>query len=168
MDELSEQIIGCEIVDVKSNVLRGTLGAILGALLGGALWVLVYQLGYIAFIAGVAIIFCSYKGYILFSKRKDKKAAVISTIVSFIVLIAAHCVCWGIDIYNAFKYDYDITFFDALIVVPEYAVDPDFSVSFFKDLLIGLVLIVVGFFTYIRSDLKKAAKSQTDAPAGAL
>lgn len=146
-----------EVQDVKSNVLLGTIGAILGAILGATVWVLIYQLGYVASIAGLAIIMGSYKGYTLFSRRKEKKAAVIAIIASILVLICAHFLCWGID----FAKELNVTIIEGIATVPLLVfnseviqMDGTILLSFFRDLLIGFVLIGVGYFHYIRKDLR--------------
>ena len=41
---------------IKSNPVAGIVGAFLGALAGAVLWVLIYQLGYIAGIAGLVTV----------------------------------------------------------------------------------------------------------------
>lgn len=169
MDGIMQENSPCEVQDVKSNVFLGTIGAIFGALIGAALWVIIYQSGFIASIAGIAIIFLAYKGYILLSKRKDIRAAVIATIISVVILTIAHFFCWGLDFYNELKIDYEITFLESLLLVPQtvfdseiIAEDSSIIVAFFKDLIIGFVLIGVGFFTYVRHDLKKPKKQDLD------
>lgn len=156
----------------SSNVLLGTIGAILGALLGAALWIIIYQLGYVAAIAGIAIVFCSYKGYTLLSKRKEGKAAIIAIIVSVIVLCLAHYFCWGLEIYNQLKTDYEVTLMEAMKLVPTFvfdkemiSTDSEVIIGFFRDLAIGLVLIGVGYFSYIRKDLRPEENKESNSEA---
>lgn len=47
----------------KSKLVPGLVGALIGSLIGAALWILIYQLGYIAGIAGAITIICAIKGY---------------------------------------------------------------------------------------------------------
>ena len=47
----------------KENLPLGLIGAVIGILLGSVLWVLIGQIGFIAGIAGYAIVFCGMKGY---------------------------------------------------------------------------------------------------------
>lgn len=152
---MEEQFADGEVHENKPRVLLGTLGAFGGALIGAVLWVVIYYYGYIASIAGIAIIFCAYKGYTLLSKQKGKTAAIIATIVSVIVLCIAHYIAWAIDIYGVFSTEYDITFWDSFLSTYNFIFDPEYVFSFFKDLTIGFVLIGVGFFYYVRSDMKK-------------
>lgn len=46
----------------KENLPLGLIGAVIGILLGSVLWVLIGQIGFIAGIAGYAIVFCGMKG----------------------------------------------------------------------------------------------------------
>lgn len=142
----------------RSNVILGTVGAILGALLGSIIWVVIYQFGYIAALAGIAIVIGAFKGYTLLSKRNDIKAAVISIVVSVIVVFLAHCFCWGLDIYNAFSGEIGISFFEALKAVPQFVFSPDLIGDFLLDLIIGYFLMAVGSFTFIRTAIKNADK----------
>lgn len=41
------------------NLPMGILGAVLGALIGGIVWIITYQLGFLLFITGAIIVFCS-------------------------------------------------------------------------------------------------------------
>jgi len=53
----------------KENLPLGLIGAVIGILLGSVLWVLIGQIGFIAGIAGYAIVFCGMKGYALLGKE---------------------------------------------------------------------------------------------------
>lgn len=62
MAELSNETVHSEVTVVRSNPLLGMVGAFVGALLGAVLWVILYQIGIIASIAGIAIVYCACKG----------------------------------------------------------------------------------------------------------
>ena len=47
---------------IRENLPLGTIGAFVGVLLGMALWVIIGQVGFIAGIAGYAIVFCAMTG----------------------------------------------------------------------------------------------------------
>lgn len=57
---------------VRENILLGIIGAVLGVLLGAALWVFLGRIGFIAGIAGYAIVFCGMKGYELLGGHLSK------------------------------------------------------------------------------------------------
>lgn len=147
-----------EIVEVRSKPLLGVVGAIVGALLGAVLWFILYQLGYIASIAGIAIVFCACKGYTLLSKSSGLGGMIAAIVISVAVLVGAVFFCWGYDIYSELVTEYGITLWDAILSVPVIAFDPDFVVEFAKELLIGLILIGVGGAPFIRQASRGGAK----------
>lgn len=144
-----------EIAKVHSNSLLGVIGALMGALLGATLWVILSQIGIIASIAGIAIVYCACKGYILFSKSKGLGGIITAILVSVIVLVAAVFLCWGLDIYNELITEaHAITLWDAILSVPTIAFTGDFVVEFVKELLMGFILIVVGGTPFIRQAVR--------------
>lgn len=150
MSNLSNETFGGANTEVRTNPFLGVIGAIIGALLGAVLWVVLYQIGIIASIAGIAIVFCACKGYALLSKSTKLGGVIISIIISVIVLVAALFFSWGMDIYNELSVEYEITLLDAILSVPAIAFTADFVVEFVKELLIGLILIGVGSAPFIR------------------
>lgn len=139
--------------EVKSNSLLGIVGALAGALTGAVLWVVLYQAGIVASIAGIAIITLACKGYDLLSRRLDGKGIVFCIIIAVLVLTASHFLCWGFEIYDVFKEEYAITLMDAIVSVPEMVYENDLLIGFVRDLMIGLVLIGVGVTPYIKKIL---------------
>lgn len=139
--------------EVRSNPFLGIVGALVGALAGAVLWIVLYQIGIIASIAGIAIIALACKGYDMLSKRLDGKGIVFCIIIAALVLIAAHFFCWGFEIYNLYKEDYGITLVDAVLSVPEMVSFNGLTLEFIKELLIGFVLIGVGVTPYIKKML---------------
>lgn len=131
------------------NVFLGIVGSVVGALLGAVLWVVLYQFGIIVSVAGIAIIYCAYKGYSMLYKSKTMAGVVISIIISVLVLVAAHCLCWGLDIYKIGA-EHGMTLLDAIAAVPQIALSEGLVIDFFRDLAIGLVLIGVGASSFIR------------------
>lgn len=160
MSNLSTEDIEGEIGEVRTNPALGVVGAIVGALLGAALWVVIYQFGIIASLAGIAIVFCACKGYIMLSKSNKLGGIIIAIAISVLALLAAHFLCWGLDIYREFIVDYDITLWDAILEVPAIGLSEYFIVDFFKELLMGLILIVVGAVPFVRQAVHKGAKNE--------
>lgn len=145
----------------KSNVFLGIIGALVGALLGAVIWVIIYELGVIASIAGVAIIYFSYKGYTLLSKDHGMKGVIIATLLSLIILSGAHFFCWGLEIYNQLGADYGLTLWDSILSVPTVVSDPEIITGFVRDYLCGIVLIFVGAFPYFRQALQGRNQEET-------
>lgn len=160
MSYFENEVIGGEIVSAaRPNIFLGILGAIGGALLGAAIWVGLYQLGVLASLAGIAIVHLSCKGYALLSKSKTLGGALIATLVAVLVLLAAHFLCWGLEIFRAFGSEAGISLWDAILAVPSIAFTKDFVLDFSKELLIGLILIGVGAAPFIRQWTRNSRKT---------
>ena len=69
----------------KKSVIHGTLGAFLFAVPGALLYCFIYQIGFIAGIAGVAIYYLAYHGYMKFSKSAGE--SVKDKLIAFYVMI---------------------------------------------------------------------------------
>lgn len=149
-----------EIASVpRPNVSLGILGAIGGALLGAAIWVGLYQFGVLARLAGIAIVHLSCKGYALLSRSKTLGGALIAIFIAVLVLLAAHFLCWGLEIYRTLGGESGISLWNAILAVPFIAFTKNFAPDFFKELLIGLILIGVGAVPFIRQWTRSSIKT---------
>lgn len=134
----------------KGSVLLGVVGSFIGAIIGGILWIIVYQIGYVAAIVGIVAVICAYKGYTLFSGKKDIKAAIISVIMAAAVLFLAHCLCLSIVISTEFG----VSFFEAVAATPAILAEPEIFGEFMLDLLYGYIFMAVGAFAFIKNAIK--------------
>lgn len=89
--------------DIKENVLAGLVGAFLFSLAGGALWFVLYLVGFIAAISGLVGAICAIKGYSVFAKKESVKGIIMSVIISLIVMVIAWYFCLAHDIYTVYK-----------------------------------------------------------------
>ncbi|MVB11690.1 hypothetical protein CAFE_24130 [Caprobacter fermentans] len=140
----------------KSNIAGGIVGALLGSLIGVALWVIVYQLGYIAGIVGFVMAVCCMKGYEKFGGKLNAAGMVISLLIAVAMLYFAENVSLALEIYNEFKTEYDITFFDAFRAIPEFMKDDSVSRSVLSDLAMGYLLMLVASVSSIRATYQNA------------
>ena len=85
---MSDQVVMYE--KTPSNMILGIVGALIGALIGAALWFGIYQLGYIAGIAGAAIIGFSIKGYVILGRSIDIKGLVLCAVLSIVTIYFSH------------------------------------------------------------------------------
>ncbi len=85
------------------NVLMGILGALLFSLAGAVLYFIIYQLDFIAGIAGFVSVICAIKGYKLLGKRESVKGVVISVIISVVVILLAAIYSIGFDCLDMMK-----------------------------------------------------------------
>lgn len=102
-----------------TNVPMGILGAALGGLVGAVIWMIFYMLGYIVYIAGFAAGFLGVAGFKKFGKKLTTSGVVISIAISFVMLLAGMYLATAIDVYNAFKEYYDITFMDSFSIMSQ-------------------------------------------------
>lgn len=159
MGNLSNELDYAETAQVRSNPALGVVGAIVGALIGAVLWFILYQIGIIASIAGIAIVFCACKGYVMLSKSDKLGGIVTAIVISVVVLVATVFFCWGYTIYGEVSAEYAITLLDAIFAVPSIAFTADLIVEFVKEILIGLILIGVGAMPFIRQAKRSGAKA---------
>ena len=70
----------------KENFLLGIVGAVIGVLIGGAVALLVARLGYVSVLAGIALGFCTIKGYEILGKKLTKKGVVVSAVLMILTV----------------------------------------------------------------------------------
>ena len=146
------------------------MGAFLFALGGGILYFLIYQIGYIAGICGLVTVVLAGFGYQLFSGRKNSlKGVVVSIIMLVAVIFLAEYLCLSFEIFQAFKAEYEISFFDAVRSTPSFLQEPELLAGVIKDLAISYLLGAVASFANIRAALKSAkAEKEAVMPSGEL
>lgn len=144
--------------NMKENVIAGIVGAFLFSLLGGALYFLIYQIGFIAGICGFVIVVLASFGYQKFSgKDNSKKGIVVSIILLIVVLFMAEYISLSYDIYDEFK-DWGISFFDAVEITPDFLQESEVLGAFIKDLVIAYVLGIIASFALIKNKIQLSKK----------
>lgn len=144
----------------NGNLIGGIAGALLGSLLGVLLWVLIYQLGYISAIAGAVMVICAMKGYEMLGGRLNRTGIIISCVLSVLMVLVAEQVSLGIEIYNAYKEYYEITFFDAFRSVPSFLEEPELLTAVAREVAIGYILMAVGAWGTVRQAIKAGTGKQ--------
>ena len=150
----------------EENVFAGVVGAFLFSLAGGALWYLLYQVGFLAGISGIVGVFAAVRGYSFFAKGQSVKGVVISIVVAVLVLILAWYLCMATDVYKvhqewyaAGEISYQLTFFESVSLSYTYFSDSEIALAYLKDLGIGLVLCAIASYSSIKTHLKNAKQS---------
>lgn len=138
-----------------SNVITGIIGALIGSLLGVVLWVGIYHLGYIASIAGIAIIFCSMKGYEILGRSLDKKGVIIAAIISVVMVFAANHLAWTTEVYLELKEYGEISFWNILKGMFDFISEADIMKEYLSDLGMGYVLTLIGGISMIVKKYKQ-------------
>ena len=143
------------VMSKKGNILTGIVGGIIGSLIGVALWVIIYSLGYLASIAGLAIAICTIKGYEMLGGKINKLGILITFIITIIMVYVAQYLALGVEIYQVFKNDVPITILDALKSVPDFLLENEVRRSFYSDLSIGYLLTLVGSISTFKHTYKQ-------------
>lgn len=135
----------------KGNYFLGFLGAFAGAIIGTIPWIIIGRLNFIASIAGVAIAFCSIKGYEFMGGKKTPSAAVVISMFCVVALFFANYIDYCISFYEAFK-DMGVSFVEILANAFSLIIyEPDIREGFLKSFFIGLIFLVLGARGPIRS-----------------
>lgn len=146
-----------ELHEKPTNYAAGLVGALIGALPGVALWIIIGELGRIAAISGLVMMLGSIFGFKKLGGGKlNIGGIVISVVVAAGMLFLAEYSSLALDVYNAYKADYDISFFDAFRVVPKFLKDGDVFHGFVYDLVIGYVMLIAAAATSVYHAFKQA------------
>lgn len=140
---------------MKSNIVSGTIGAILGSLVGAAAWVFIYRLGYIAGLVGLVAFVCAAFGYEKLGKVMDGKGVLVTMIVTVVMLYFGHRIAWTWDIYDVYKAE-GFNFFECFKVFPLVMEESSGAWEiFYKDLVIGYAFSFLCSIRPIANLLKK-------------
>ncbi len=146
----------------NGNILAGFVGAFLFSIIGGLLYFVLYQVGIIAGICGLAIFVLANFGYGLFAKTKNKAsiAGLIAAIVATIVMIfLAEYVSLSFEIFQAYK-DQGITIFDAIRATPEFLAEPEIGNAVAGDLAFAYIFGFIASISNIVNIVKARKKKQ--------
>ena len=160
--------------DIKENILAGIVGAFLFSLVGGALWFILYLVGFIAGISGLVGVVCAVKGYSFFSKKESAKGIVISVIITLLVMVLAWYLCLAYDVFDAYKswyengeVEYALTYFESVRVAHYFLAEPEVGPAYIGDLVIGLLFCIVGGGSYVVNKMRNAKANAYPAAATA-
>lgn len=137
------------------NLPLGIVGALIGSVIGVAVWILIYQLGFVAGITGFIMAVCCFKGYEMLGGRIDKKGVWVAIVIAVVMLAVAEMLCLGIEIHSLYSEYYDISFFDAMSVLPTFLGESEIISAVLGDLAFGYVFMAVASFSYIKNIQKR-------------
>ncbi|MCI8313811.1 MAG: hypothetical protein HFH74_01920 [Lachnospiraceae bacterium] len=144
---------------VRENILLGIIGAVLGVLLGAALWVFLGRIGFIAGIAGYAIVFCGMKGYELLGGHLSKGGIILCIILSFLAILAAEFVSLGITVHSELGEMYSLSMADSFRMVPELLKESELIGAVAKDLLFGYALSIWASYSSVKNIWRQTVES---------
>ena len=141
--------------DESSNLLLGLIGAVIGAIPGCILWIVIGYIGFVAGIAGYAIMFGAMFCYEKLGKTLDKKGIIICIIVTLISILFANVLGYAIEIYKyAAEEGMEPSFFLVLINTPMMIKEAGMLGGFLLNLAIGYGLTVWSCSKFISSMFK--------------
>ena len=141
------------MVNKESDIVKGTIGAVLGSIAGVILWILIYKAGYIAAIAGFVIALGALKGYEKLGKNLNKKGVISSIIVIVIMVWLANRISCALDVYDGLSIYGNYSFMDCftnLIDILDYV---DAKGDYYLNLAMGYVLTIAGSYKIIAQAL---------------
>ncbi len=147
----------------QENVGMGVLGALLLSLAGIAIYIGIYQLGYIIFASGIIMFnFCLF-GYNKFSHANSnleysKKGVLICGIITLFGMIFAEYVALGIEILKAYK-DYGATLWTSMTSVPSFLADSEVLWSALGDIAISFLVFIAFFFMTLFGSKERRKKA---------
>ena len=150
-------------ISVDENRVAGTVGAFLFALVGGAIYFLLYQVGFLAAISGIVAVVCAFKGYAVFAKKESTYGVVISIVMAVLVIVLAWYLCLALDVYKAYQgwyesgeVDFTVSYFDSVRYAYRFLEEPEIASGYIRDLLISVLLCVFGCIAPIRTAAARA------------
>lgn len=82
----------------EENFLLGTLGSLVGAILGGAVALVIARFGYVSVLAGLALGYCTIKGYELLGKKLTRKGVAVSAIWMILTVLLVHQLDYTLEV----------------------------------------------------------------------
>lgn len=93
----------------KENFLLGIVGAVIGVIIGGAVALLVARLGYVSVLAGIALGFCTIKGYEILGKKLTKKGVVVSAILMVLTVFLVNQLDYTLFLMDEYSLPFDVS-----------------------------------------------------------
>lgn len=121
-----------------TNPVLGFAGAVIGSLPGCALWLILGRVGFIAGIAGFAIMTGAMFLYRKFGGGLERGGMIICAIVTVIMIFCTNCADYGISVYKLFTdAGYVISAGEIVMMLPSIIADPEIIGGFILNLLVG-------------------------------
>ncbi|MBQ6554926.1 MAG: hypothetical protein IJR45_08340 [Firmicutes bacterium] len=125
----------------ESNLLFGLIGALIGAVPGCVLWILIGRIGFVAGIAGYAIMVGAMFCYKKLGGEPDKKGVIVCIAITVAAILLANILEFSFQTYDiAIEEGIAVSFFDVLTVTPRFIVEGGMLGRFVLNLIIGYAL----------------------------
>lgn len=149
-----------DILSKKSKFIPGIVGALLGSMLGCVVYFLLWQLGYIAAVAGLVTAVCAFKGYEMLGGVVDKKGVFACIVVIIFAVFFSNQIAWAYDAFSAFKeLGYSVGFFDCFRSLKGIIAESDLTGQYYADLAIAYGMTILGGFRSVINAFKSSTGS---------
>lgn len=93
----------------EENFLLGIVGAVIGVIIGGAVAFFVARLGYVSVLAGIALGFCTIKGYEILGKKLTKKGVLVSAILMVLTVLLVNQLDYILFLMDEYSLPFDVS-----------------------------------------------------------
>lgn len=146
----------------RINMLTGIVGAFVGVLIGVALYIGIYQMGYIASISGIVMMVCAIKGFELLGRGINVPAYIICIVIVLAAVFFANKMAMAVEIMREWDYDFGTSYkyIDYLIDINQ-----QYASAYMKNLVMGYAFCLLGIIPSIRDFVRgKKAQNQNQDP----
>lgn len=134
----------------EENFLLGIVGSLVGAILGGAVALVIARFGYVSVFAGLALGYCTIKGYELLGKKLTTKGVVVSAIWMILTVLLVHQLDYALEVMKQF----DVGFEDAWDSINNAVFNSVFPKNYFLNLGMLVVFTLGGAWISVQSALE--------------
>lgn len=132
----------------QSSFIAGIGGAAAGALIGCVLWIIIYKLGFVGGVAGIAVAFCSFRGYEFLGGSLDKKGVLCSIAIMAILIFITNKLAWSWGFSSTLK-DFGYKFGEIFGNLSAFLKESKLTLTYWTELLVGYALVAVYAFPEI-------------------
>ena len=134
----------------EENFLLGIIGAVIGAIIGGAVAFFVARLGYVSVLAGIALGFCTIKGYEILGKKLTKKGVLVSAILMVLTVLLVNQLDYILFLMDEYSLPFDVSW----SLFNEETFKGNFPENYFLELGKLAVFTLGGAWISVRSALE--------------
>lgn len=147
-----------EILSKKSKLIPGIVGALLGSMIGCVVYFFLWQVGYIAAIAGLVTALCAFKGYEMLGGAVDKKGVFACVAVILFSVYFGNRLVWTYDAYRVYK-EIGLGFFDCFRHIKEIIELNDATAPYYGYMVLAYVMTILGSYGSVVGAFKASTGS---------
>lgn len=147
-----------EILSKKSKLIPGIVGALLGSMIGCVVYFLLWQVGYIAAVAGLVTAICAFKGYEMLGGALDKKGVLVCVAVILFAVYFGNRLVWTYDAYTVYQ-EIGLGFFDCFRHIKEIIELNELTPQYYGYMVMAYLMTVLGSFRSVVNAFKASTGS---------